>query len=165
MHSADHQLIYPKAASACKEGNGFDLGLVARRHCHATAWVSVTSRLSVNMTDEFISCCSHRTRVTVISVVLVKYTLICRYDIMFWNESVLKGQFTPKIHIVPLTCSTVYPSRLFWCGLQSFGGMDVCLPFNIKEHPQACGAMSTINYILKKNLIPTSFSREHDPGT
>lgn len=43
--------------------------------------------------------------------------------------------------------------------------MDVCLPFNIKEHPQACGAMSTINYILKKNLIPTSFSREHDPGT
>lgn len=35
---------------------------------------------------------------------------------------VLKGQFTPKIsnvHIVTLTCSVVYPSRLFWCELLS----------------------------------------------
>ena len=38
----------------------------------------------------------------------------------------LKGQFTPinKMHIFPFTCSAIYPSRLFWRELLSFGDID-----------------------------------------
>ena len=46
--------------------------------------------------------------------------------------TLLKGQFTPKskTHIFPLTCNTIYPSRLFWCELSSFGYItqnDACI--------------------------------------
>ena len=44
----------------------------------------------------------------------------------------LKGEFIQKAkqHIFPLKCSAIYPSRMFWCELQSFGDIsqrDVCL--------------------------------------
>lgn len=39
-----------------------------------------------------------------------------------WKHSKLKGQFTQKLkrHTVPLTCSAIHPSGLFWCELLSF---------------------------------------------
>lgn len=51
----------------------------------------------------------------------------------------LKGQFTlkiPKRHIFPFTCSTIYPSGLFWYKLPTFGDIcyrDVCLLSDIME--------------------------------
>ena len=38
----------------------------------------------------------------------------------------LKGQFTPKsiIHIFLPSCSAIYPFRLFWCELPSFGDIS-----------------------------------------
>lgn len=44
--------------------------------------------------------------------------------------------FPVKIHIVPLLCSSIYPSRLFLCELLAFGGVshvDVCLSTDIME--------------------------------
>ena len=48
----------------------------------------------------------------------------------------LKGIVHSKTCIVPLTCSAIYQSRLFWCELQSVGDIgrrDVFLLFNIME--------------------------------
>ena len=36
-----------------------------------------------------------------------------------------------KIFFFPPTCRAIYPSRYFWCELQSFGDKDVCLLLNI----------------------------------
>ncbi len=45
------------------------------------------------------------------------------------KSELLKGQFTSKskIHILPFTCSSVNPSRLFWCELLSFGDIHPLL--------------------------------------
>ena len=44
---------------------------------------------------------------------------------------ILKGTATSKIQIFPLAYSAVYPSRLFWCELQSFVHRDIKLLSNI----------------------------------
>lgn len=43
--------------------------------------------------------------------------------------------FTQKsnIHIFPFTCSAIYPSRLFWSELLSFGHRNACILSNTKE--------------------------------
>ena len=51
-------------------------------------------------------------------------------------RTLLKGPFAPKsnTHIFPLTCNAIYPSRLFWCELSSFGYIDqrdVCFLSNV----------------------------------
>lgn len=47
----------------------------------------------------------------------------------------LKGKFSPqsKILILPLSCGSIYPSRLFWCELPSFGCREFCLFSNTME--------------------------------
>ena len=73
----------------------------------------------------------------------------------------LKWKFTPKskIPISPLTCSAIYSSRLFWCGLSSFGDSDhrdFCLLSNIMEWN---GALIVVHKEIHSNV---SF---HDPVT
>ena len=50
-----------------------------------------------------------------------------------YSDSDFKGAVRPKITntYFPPTCSVVYPSRLFWCELQSVDCRDVCLLSNI----------------------------------
>ena len=55
--------------------------------------------------------------------------LACDLNIFCWRSKafvILKRQFTPKCI---LTCSSIYPSRYFWCEVRSFGDIncrDVC---------------------------------------
>lgn len=56
-------------------------------------------------------------------ITLSSLCMTAGYQIYF--PGVLKGQ----LHILPLACSAVYPSKLFWCLLPSFG--DICLLLNV----------------------------------
>lgn len=80
----------------------------------------------------------------------------------------LKGQFTPKwkIHILPVTCSAIYQSRLFWCELPNVRDIscrDVCLLWNIVEldGTQLVVLKVPKRYILQ-NSTAMSLSRNHD---
>lgn len=71
------------------------------------------------------------------NTLLVKVQCFMYFLQNFWREY-LKGQVTPKsiIHIFPVTCSAIYPSKLFLCELPSCGDIvcrNVCLPSSIME--------------------------------
>lgn len=73
------------------------------------------------------------------------------------NANMLKGQFTSKskIHFIPLTCGAIYSSRLFWCELQSVGGIGrraVGLLSNLMGKSD-CGAQNAQN--LQKRSTST----------
>ncbi len=59
------------------------------------------------------------------------HSLTCCFDFV----AILKGQFTPKLHLFPVTCSKISSYRLFGCEVLSFGaigGGDVCSLLNVQ---------------------------------
>ena len=69
-------------------------------------------------------------------------------DFIGTNKNILKGQFTPKIHIFSLTCRAINQSRLIWCELSSFG--DIGLFSNIMG---LNSALSTTKIHLKTSNV------------